>query len=58
MKEVTYIYNYFIGWYIVWKLFLCRFKFVRELVGTYNGDAQQSTGEKSATKKTKKVRLE
>uniref|UniRef100_A0A6M2CRR2 Putative conserved secreted protein ovary overexpressed n=1 Tax=Rhipicephalus microplus TaxID=6941 RepID=A0A6M2CRR2_RHIMP len=29
-----------IGWYIVWKLFLSRFRFVRELLAANNGASE------------------
>ena len=36
----------FSGWYIVWKVFLCRFKFVRELMGTSSdGSLSGAAGE-------------
>ena len=54
-----------IGWYIVWKVFLSRFKFVRELLGSVNGPGNHDEPEVSSggTKTTfkshkKKVRLE
>lgn len=51
-------YSQFLGWYLVWKLFLSRFKLVRELLGQFT----ESAGKKEATaetkSKTKKVRRE
>ncbi len=50
------------GWFIVWKVFLSRFKFVRELLGTNNDSQEAQTSTKSgntrSTARPKKVRLE
>ncbi|OWF38035.1 Small integral membrane protein 13 [Mizuhopecten yessoensis] len=41
-----------LGWFIVWKLFLSRFKFVRELLGT-NGSESAKEEEKVRKTRTK-----
>lgn len=44
-----------IGWYLVWKLFLSRFRFVRELLGGIQESvAQQSKTQEQA--KTSRIR--
>lgn len=45
------------GWYIVWKAFLSRFRFVRELLG---GMSENSTSneQKTGRGRTKKIRRE
>ncbi|KAL3284813.1 hypothetical protein HHI36_018952 [Cryptolaemus montrouzieri] len=47
----------FIGWYIVWKLILCRFKFIKEL---FCGAAESPvvTDLKKGRNKLKKIRLD
>jgi len=49
-----------IGWFLVWKFFLSRFKFVRELLGTVSSDQKQdSSGEPNQTKiRTRKSRID
>jgi len=49
-----------IGWFLVWKFFLSRFKFVRELLGTVSSDQKQdSIAELSQTKtRTRKTRID
>nr|CAI5819974.1 unnamed protein product [Callosobruchus analis] len=43
-----------LGWFIVWKLILCRFRFIRELV---KGASNSTINElKSSRSKVKKVR--
>ncbi|CAO1438609.1 unnamed protein product [Diamesa serratosioi] len=55
---VVVIFVCFLGWYLVWKLFLSRFKLVRELLGQFT----ESAGKKEATveskTKTRKIRRE
>lgn len=43
----------FAGWYIIWKLFLSRFKLVRELLGLMNEAATSSSSGVNDTKKEK-----
>lgn len=43
------------GWYLVWKLFLSRFKLVRELLGGMN-DNSPSAGDNKGKTKSKKIR--
>jgi len=50
-----------IGWFLVWKFFLSRFKFVRELLGTVTSDPKQSdsSGETNQMKtRTRKARID
>ncbi|XP_065171832.1 small integral membrane protein 13 [Atheta coriaria] len=44
-----------LGWYIVWKLFLSRFKFVRELLGGGSTEEQQER-EKDTRSRPKRSR--
>ena len=50
----------FPGWYIVWKVFLSRFKFIRELLGTAECDnvtsRESSTGQTKS--RTRRLRLD
>lgn len=54
-----------LGWYLVWKLFLSRFKLVRELLGLAqsadspthtDGSASTTTGDGSKSRNARKVR--
>uniref|UniRef100_A0A131XUN6 Putative conserved secreted protein n=1 Tax=Ixodes ricinus TaxID=34613 RepID=A0A131XUN6_IXORI len=40
-----------IGWYVVWKLFLSRFKFVRELLAANNGASETHGTPRSRSRK-------
>jgi len=42
------------GWYIVWKCFLSRFKFVRELLGGESGDQEQNVIQQPKTKRNRR----
>ncbi|KAL5022205.1 hypothetical protein ScPMuIL_001360 [Solemya velum] len=42
-----------LGWYIVWILFLSKFKFVRELLGTNGSESPDEKLKKSKTKSRK-----
>ncbi|KAK3871842.1 hypothetical protein Pcinc_009302 [Petrolisthes cinctipes] len=46
------------GWYLVWRLFLSRFRFVRELMGNHQEGGTQSTEEvkQPRPRPTRKVR--
>lgn len=50
------------GWYIVWKIFLSRFKLVRELLGLINdnvpasNDSNVAAKSASAAAKSRKIR--
>lgn len=48
-----------LGWYLVWKLFLSRFRLVRELLGLRNDSSSQRSDEHTnKLNKPKKVRRE
>jgi len=48
-----------VGWYLVWKFFLSRFKFVRELLGTGDNKSETAAEIKQAkTKSHRKSRLD
>lgn len=53
-KELSLI----LGWYLVWKLFLSRFRLVRELLGLRNDSTTQRSDEVQTNKlnKPRKVR--
>ena len=55
----NYYYFYITGWYIVWKCFLSKFKFIRELLGKQQ-EANSSTEESKQTRSrsARKVRRE
>ncbi|CAG9808993.1 unnamed protein product [Chironomus riparius] len=47
----------FLGWFLVYKFFLLRFKVVRELLGQLNDTPEKSTNSSTETKvKSKKIR--
>ena len=45
-----------VGWYIVWKLFLSRFKFVHELIGTMNSSSPAAEDIKAGRAKARRLR--
>jgi len=50
----------YIGWFLVWKFFLSRFKFVRELLGTVSDNIPEpgAEGTKPLRARNRKARLE
>lgn len=46
-----------LGWYLVWKFFLSRFRFVRELLGGM-GESSSVTDLKNGRSRIKKIRRE
>ncbi|CAD7081936.1 unnamed protein product [Hermetia illucens] len=46
----------FIGWFLIWKVFLSKFKLVRELLGQANGDGVNN--EQIDRHRTRRVRRE
>ena len=46
----------FFGWYLMWKLFLSRFRFIRELLSVEEGD-QEAASISSSNKKTTKRKI-
>ena len=48
--HVNHVCVYFSGWYLVWKLFLSKFKFVQELLGKNEGEKEEVTTKKPRTK--------
>jgi hypothetical protein len=58
--SLSLIFIFFLsGWYLVWKLFLSRFKLVRELLGQINDNSSenQSNRTKSASSSSKGKKL-
>lgn len=55
MLQKTLIMHFFSGWYIVWKLFLSRFRFVRELLGGVS-EAQIASDSRDGRSKVRKPR--
>ncbi|XP_059468811.1 small integral membrane protein 13 [Neocloeon triangulifer] len=45
-----------LGWYLMWKLFLSRFRFIRELVGSMGETPKHVPQEVAAAKPNKKSR--
>jgi len=45
-----------LGWYIVWKLFLSRFRFVQELLGSLNGNASDKPETRDGRSRNKRTR--
>lgn len=46
----------FLGWFLIWKIFLSKFKLVREILGLANGDVVNN--DKIDRTKTRKIRKE
>lgn len=44
----------FFGWYLMWKLFLSRFRFIRELLSVEEGDQEAATISSSNKKSVKR----
>uniref|UniRef100_A0A1L8DVD5 Protein with signal anchor n=1 Tax=Nyssomyia neivai TaxID=330878 RepID=A0A1L8DVD5_9DIPT len=44
----------FIGWYLVWKLFLSRFRLVREILGAIDSPTNTDTKGRTKTKRLRK----
>ena len=44
----------FFGWYLMWKLFLSRFRFIRELLSVEEGDQEAASISNSNKKYTKR----
>jgi hypothetical protein len=51
--ELKTLNSWISGWYLVWKLFLSRFKFVRELLGTDRGDSPERDTPKRPRRKVR-----
>uniref|UniRef100_A0A336M0L2 CSON007649 protein n=1 Tax=Culicoides sonorensis TaxID=179676 RepID=A0A336M0L2_CULSO len=45
-----------IGWYLVWRLFLSRFKLVREVLGQINDDTPTHSAKDSSGRTARKTR--
>ena len=48
------LFTVFFGWYLMWKLFLSRFRFIRELLSVEEGDQEAASISNSNKKSTKR----